>query len=103
MVFQAKGHDGIALWGSVGTSKGEDANATEVVQYLDDEWADYISKHCKSTPAQALTREKTDDDAPATDVAVAGQVLAAFRFVSTLRLPEAVSLIIGSIKRRNAF
>ena len=30
-IFGAIGHDGIALWGSVGYSKGEDKNATEVV------------------------------------------------------------------------
>ena len=48
-LFAARGHDGIALWGSVGTFRGEDCNVTEVVQYLDDEWTSYIFAHCKPT------------------------------------------------------
>lgn len=30
-LFQSSGHDGIALWGSVGDSSGEDNNSSEVV------------------------------------------------------------------------
>lgn len=48
-LFAARGHDGIALWGSVGTYRGEDINATEIVQYLDDEWAPFVSTQCKPT------------------------------------------------------
>ena len=33
-LFGATGVDGIALWGSIGTSAGEDATASEVVGYL---------------------------------------------------------------------
>ena len=46
-LFGATGHDGIALWGSVGDFKGEDNNVTEVVEYLDKVWAPYLAKHCR--------------------------------------------------------
>jgi hypothetical protein len=51
-LFGATGHDGIALWGSVGASTGEDQNATEVVQYLDRVWAPHVVQHCQ--PAAPL-------------------------------------------------
>jgi hypothetical protein len=45
-LFGAVGHDGVALWGSVGSSKGEDGNASEVVSYLNSVWAPYLTQHC---------------------------------------------------------
>jgi hypothetical protein len=49
-LFGASGHDGIALWGSVGAYPGEDSNASEVVSYLDKFWAPYVAKHCQQSP-----------------------------------------------------
>ena len=45
-LFAATGHDGIAVWGSIGDFKGEDQNASEVESYLDHVWAPYVTKHC---------------------------------------------------------
>ena len=46
-LFAATGHDGIALWGSVGDFAGEDANATEVQTYLQEYWGPHVEKHCR--------------------------------------------------------
>ena len=45
-LFGAYGNDGIALWGSVGDYPGEDANASQVIAYLDAVWAPRVAKHC---------------------------------------------------------
>jgi len=47
-LFAATGHDGIALWGSVGDFAGEDANATEVQAYLEEYWGPHVEKHCRT-------------------------------------------------------
>eukprot|EP01051_Picozoa_sp_SAG22_P001149 SAG22_NODE_43_length_25304_cov_5.394644_1_plen_966_part_00 len=58
-LFSATGHDGIALWGSVGVFPGEDANATQVTQYLETFWGPHVATHCRqSGPPLKL------DDAP---------------------------------------
>ena len=46
-LFGAHGHDGIALWGSLGVSVGEDQNVTEVQSYLERVWAPHVMAHCR--------------------------------------------------------
>eukprot|EP00041_Stephanoeca_diplocostata_P030049 m.899381 g.899381 ORF g.899381 m.899381 type:complete len:392 (+) comp23680_c0_seq6:134-1309(+) len=46
--FTAVGHDGILLWGSVGSYPGEDANASVVVDYLNTVWAPLVQQYCRA-------------------------------------------------------
>jgi len=46
-LFSVVGIDGIAIWGSIGTYTGEDANATEVADYLDRVWAPHLAARCR--------------------------------------------------------
>ena len=47
-LFGVVGIDGIAIWGSIGTSTGEDANATEVAGYLNSVWAPHLASRCRA-------------------------------------------------------
>lgn len=54
-LFGVEGADGIALWGSVGDSRGEDANASHVVDYLNRVWQPLIASHCAAAPSRPFS------------------------------------------------
>ena len=57
------GHDGLAIWGSVGDAKGEDRDEAEVAAYFESNWGPLVAAHCcESTRINLPTDHlKTDD------------------------------------------
>ena len=51
--FEQTGHDGIIMWGSVGTFGYEDHDPGFVAQYLDRFWSGPIVRHCSSASSTA--------------------------------------------------
>ena len=51
--FESAGHDGVIMWGTVGTFGFEDHDAGFVADYLDKFWSGPVGKHCKAAPARA--------------------------------------------------
>ena len=49
--FERRGHDGVIMWGTVGTFGYEDHDPEFVAQYLNRVWAGPITTHCSPAPA----------------------------------------------------
>lgn len=45
-LFAATGHDGLAIWGSVGGAKGEDQDEDQVAGYLAGHWGPLVTAGC---------------------------------------------------------
>jgi hypothetical protein len=78
---RTRGHDGLALWGSLGTFTGEDRNVTEVKLYLDRVWGPHIAKHCLPVGGPVRGERQTLK----TDDAVQPNCPAPFTIVSSLQ------------------
>ena len=65
-LFAATGHDGIAIWGSVGDAKGEDQSEPQVAAYFEQFWGALVSSHCMASQSREIVTPgrdlKTDDD-----------------------------------------
>jgi hypothetical protein len=55
--FEQTGHDGVIMWGSVGTFGFEDHDPVFVAKYLNEFWSGPIAKHCAKS--NDVTRSAT--------------------------------------------
>lgn len=52
-LFAASGHDGLAIWGSVGDARGEDQDEEQVAQYFEEHWGPLVSARCRAVTASS--------------------------------------------------
>ena len=46
-LFAATGHDGLAIWGSIGGARGEDQDEEQVAQYFEEQWGPRLMASCR--------------------------------------------------------